>query len=63
MNLEEDIEPFLIKDVCLLYWNVGSDHAEFRAIINAIDIGGGQTCDVPRVLLELYRAGFVIRKL
>jgi len=60
MNLEQDVEPFLETKVSNRYWNEGNDHADFRAIINAIDTGGGQTCDVPKVLAKLYEAGFVI---
>lgn len=61
MNLEEDVEPFLDKKTCLQYWHIQSDHKCFREIINAIDTGGGQTCDVPGVLRELDKAGFIIK--
>lgn len=61
MNLEEDIEPFLDTKICINYWHSPSDHEIFRKIINAIDLGGGQTCDVPGVLRELDKAGFVVK--
>lgn len=61
MNLEEDVKPFLDKNICDRYWHCPSDHKIFREIINAIDTGGGQTCDVVGVLKALYDAGFVIR--
>lgn len=61
MNLEEDIKPNLAKDICVRYWHSPSDHKIFREIINAIDLGGGQTCDVVGVLRELDKAGFVVR--
>lgn len=61
MNLEEDIEPFLDKNICARYWHSPSDHKVFREIVNAIDAGGGQTVDVVGVLTELNKAGFVIR--
>ena len=62
MNLEEDIEPFLDKNICLKYWDMRTDHENFRRIINAIDLGGGQTCDVNGVLRELDKAGFIIKR-
>lgn len=61
MNLEEDIEPFLDSKICARYWHSPSDHKIFREIINAIDTGGGQMCDVKGVLRELDKAGFVIK--
>lgn len=61
MNLEEDIEPNLAVNICNRYWHSPSDHKIFREIINAIDLGGGQTCDVVGVLRELDKAGFVIK--
>jgi hypothetical protein len=45
------------------YWNVGDDHADLKDIIEAIDKGGGQTTDVPGVLRELHKIGFIIRKI
>ncbi len=60
MNLEEDIEPFVPSKVSNYYWNEGNDHADYRAIVNAIDSGGGQTCDVPKVLIKLFEAGYRI---
>jgi len=63
IDLEEDIEPFLDKKICLRYWDVGSDHVDFRAIVNAIDKGGGQTCDIVGILTELERAGYLICKI
>jgi hypothetical protein len=61
MNLEQDIEPFLESNICNNYWHSPSDHKIFREIINAIDAGGGQSCNVPGVLRELHKAGFVIK--
>lgn len=61
MNLEEDIEPYLDKKICLRYWDTSTDHADFRAIINAIYKAVGD--DVIIILIELEKAGFVIRKI
>lgn len=63
MILESDIEPFLEGMICSAYWNCETDHEDFRHIINAIDLGGGQACDVVGVLRELFKAGYVIRKM
>ena len=60
MNLESDIEPFLEKDICNRYWHSPSDHKMFRLLVDAIDTGGGQTCDVVGVLRALDKAGFRI---
>ena len=62
VDLEQDIEPFLEKVICCRYWDSPSDHADFRAIVDAIDSGGGQTCDIVGVLRALDKAGFVIKK-
>lgn len=61
MNLEKDIEPHLDRSICNIYWHCPSDHKIFREIINAIENGGGQTCDVVGILSELNKAGFVVR--
>lgn len=63
MNLEQDIEPFLENHICNRYYHISSDHKDFREIINAIDLGGGQTCNVVGVLRALDKAGFVIKQL
>ena len=60
--LEEWIELKLDKSILLKYWDTLTDHADFRAIIDAMDKGGGQTCDIPGILKELDKAGFIIRK-
>lgn len=60
MNLEQDIEPFVPSKVSRYYWDEKDDHVDYRAIVNAIDSGGGQTCDVPKVLIELFKAGYRI---
>lgn len=44
------------------YRDAKNDHFNLQAILQAIDTGGGQTCDVPKVLIELHNAGFVIVK-
>jgi hypothetical protein len=62
IDLERDIEPFASKMVLARYWDSPSDHADFRAIVNAIDIGGGQTCDIVGVLQALDMAGYAIVK-
>ena len=63
VNLEEDIEPFLDNKICQRYWDTKTDHYDFRKIVDAIDTGGGQTCDITGVLRELYRAGYIITKI
>ena len=63
IDLEEDIEPFLDRQICVKYWDSPSDHADFRAIVNAIDKGGGQTCDIVGILKELDKAGYLIYKM
>ena len=63
VNLEEDIEPFLDGEVCLRYWDTPTGHKDFRAIVDAIDTGGGQTVNICGVLKELYKRGFIIKKL
>ena len=45
-DLEGDIEPFLEKSICNIYWDAPTDHSDFRKIADAIDTGGGQTCDI-----------------
>lgn len=63
VDLERDIEPFLDNKICQIYWDIKSDHSDFRKIVNAIDTGGGQTCDITGVLRELYKAGYFITKI
>ncbi len=60
-DIERDIEPYLDKSICNRYWHSQSDHYLFREICNAINTGGGQTCNVVGVLRELDKAGFVIK--
>lgn len=62
VDLEVDIEPYLAKQICNLYWHSPDDHADFRAIVNAIDTGGGQVCDIVGVLQALDMAGYRIVK-
>lgn len=62
MRLVEWAEQKLSKDILIQYWDTGTDHEDFNKILNAIDTGGGQTCDVPRVIAELHKAGFRIVK-
>ena len=61
--LEDWIEHMVPASVCVQYWDTPTDHQDFRQIIAAIDRGGGQTCDIPRILIELDNVGFkIVRK-
>lgn len=60
MRLVEKLEYDLGKDICKYYWDSPSDHVDFNKILNAIDTGGGQTCDITGVMRELHKQGFKI---
>ena len=59
----EDFEYKLGRDISKYYWDIGTDHENFNKILNAIDIGDGQTCDIAGVMRELHKAGFKIVKI
>lgn len=55
-------EKNLTREVCGQYWHSPTDHDDFGKILQAIDRGGGQACDVPGVLRALHEAGFKVVK-
>lgn len=59
----EDHEYKLGREISKHYWDAPTDHKDFNKILNAIDIGGGQTCDISGVIRELHKAGFKIVKI
>ena len=51
-----------LEDICKYYCDNSTDHNDFEKILNAIDLGGGQTTDIAGVIRELHKAGFRIIK-
>lgn len=62
MRLVEELEYKIGSEISNLYWDCPSDHDDYDKILNAIDRGGGQTCNIAGVVIALYKAGFRIVK-
>jgi len=60
MRLVEDLENKIGREISKYYWDSPTDHADFDKILNAIDNGSGQTCDIAGVMIALHKAGFKI---
>lgn len=60
MRLVEELEYKIGSGISNYYWDTASDHADYEKILNAIDNGGGQTCDIAGVMKELHKQGFKI---
>lgn len=60
--LERDVEPYLDMAIKIRYWDCPSDHEDFRKIINTIE-ASQDICDIPRLLEELYKAGYIIKNI
>lgn len=56
-----DIGAYLIDKVIYdIYVKHPINEIGFKRVCNAIDLGGGQTCDVNGVLKALDEAGYVV---
>lgn len=62
-RLVEELQELIPTDICKFYWDSATDHEDFNNILNAIDSGGGQTCDIVGVLKELHKAGYGIMRI
>ncbi len=62
-RLVEELSYKIGSLINLHYWDTLTDHEDYDKILKAIDIGGGQTCDIAGVIIELHRAGFKIVKI
>lgn len=60
--LEEWIELIVPREILIKYWDSSTDHADFRKILECLD-KGGQTTDIPKILIALDSSGFrIVRK-
>lgn len=62
-RLVEDYQDKIGPQISSYYYNIETDHENYNKILNAIDTGGGQTCDVANVVIALHKAGFKIVEL